>query len=114
MSKRQKIECAVCVEDTAPSKVVKCPFCDFSCCKSCFTRVLFDGSNDANCMNCHRRFDREILINVMSNHFVNTQYCDSTGATADFTMGEVGVIGVVQLLQSLPLRKCIEMAHSAF
>lgn len=74
MSKRQKIECAVCVEDTAPSKVVKCPFCDFSCCKSCFTRVLFDGSNDANCMNCHRRFDREILMNAMSNHFVNTQY----------------------------------------
>lgn len=74
MAKRQKIECSVCVEETAPSKIVKCPFCEFSCCKSCFTRVLLDGSDDANCMNCHRRFDREILLDVTSSHFVNTQY----------------------------------------
>ena len=74
MSKAQKIECSVCVEATSQSKTATCPFCAFSCCKTCFIRVLTDRKDDAHCMNCKRRFDREMLIQLTSTHFVNTTY----------------------------------------
>lgn len=74
MPKRRAVECAVCVEATPASKLVVCPFCEFSACKACFARVLLDGSEEAHCMSCKRAFDREMLIALTSAHFVNTQY----------------------------------------
>lgn len=74
MNKRGAIECTICVEPTTPSLVVVCPFCDFRCCKTCFTRVILDDSHDAHCMNCKRRFDREMMLSLTSAKFVNVQY----------------------------------------
>lgn len=74
MTKLQRVECSVCIESTTPSKLAVCPFCEFSCCKTCFTRVLLDGSDDAHCMSCRRRFDREVLLKITSSHFVNSCY----------------------------------------
>lgn len=74
MPKQQKVECSVCVEATSHAKLAVCPFCNFSCCKACFTRVLLDASDDAHCMSCRRQFDREILQEITSSHFVNSEY----------------------------------------
>ena len=74
MKRRRSVQCSVCVDATSQSKLVVCPFCHFSCCRACFTRVLLGGSDDAHCMSCRRRFDREVLLALTSSHFVNSQY----------------------------------------
>lgn len=66
--------CQICIEPTPPSRKFKCPFCDFETCKTCVIKYITGSADDANCMNCKRLFDREILVKGTSQTFVNTQF----------------------------------------
>lgn len=63
--------CGVCVEAIPPSRVFRCPFCEYVCCKGCAGRYILGSPDDPNCMNCRRRFDRDQLCRLMSRAFVN-------------------------------------------
>lgn len=70
----QRAECAVCIASVTKSQTFKCPFCDYTTCKSCVQRYLTTSVDDAHCMNCRRRFDREILTTGISSAFVHGAY----------------------------------------
>ena len=53
-----------------PSKVVTCPFCEFTSCKYCNERYLLQIDNDPKCMNCQRTWPREILNSILTKKFV--------------------------------------------
>lgn len=71
MPKRDRPSCPICIEDIAPSRVCVCPFCEYTTCKSCLSRFLLSTADDPNCMNCHRTFDRDVLIDMLTQKFVN-------------------------------------------
>ena len=74
------MDCIVCVEKMTPSRVFTCPFCEYKCCKKCVSQYLLHTQDDPNCMNCRKRFDRDILAqlpktfinNALKNHRENT------------------------------------------
>ncbi len=65
--------CPICIEDTPPSRRFACPSCEYVTCKACTQRYITSVSDDPNCMNCHRLFDREVLCKGLSQSFVNHQ-----------------------------------------
>lgn len=64
-------ECAVCIEAVPPSRRAECPYCQFVACKACTQRYLTETADDANCMSCHRAFDRDTLLRLTSRAFVD-------------------------------------------
>lgn len=74
MSKRNQPDCSICIESISPSRVVKCPFCDYVSCRKCFERYLTTSVDDPHCMNCNRSYDREIMSTLNTKTFLNTTY----------------------------------------
>lgn len=68
------MSCPICIEKITPSRKCVCPYCSYECCKMCVQRFLTESPDDANCMNCHRAFDRETLLQLTSKSFLNNQY----------------------------------------
>lgn len=73
-NKKQKNECPICIDVITTSRKVACPYCDYVTCLSCVKRFITSSSNDASCMNCNRRFDREILLSLLPKSFVIKEY----------------------------------------
>lgn len=65
--------CEVCVERVTPSRRFECPFCEYVTCKACVQRYCTTIIDEPNCMNCHRRFDREVLRDRVSRRFVDRE-----------------------------------------
>ena len=72
-NKKQKSECPICVETITPSRAVTCPYCDYMTCLGCIKQYLLSSNNDPSCMSCHRRFDREILLQILPKTFVTKE-----------------------------------------
>ena len=72
--------CAICVDAMPPSRRVECPFCEHVSCKTCVQRYILGSADDPNCMNCHRRFDRELLNSKISQSFVNRELKQHRGS----------------------------------
>ena len=70
----QRVECNICISQVTKTQQFTCPFCDYVTCKTCVQRYLTTTVDDPNCMNCHRRFDRELLSSGISSTFVNHAY----------------------------------------
>jgi hypothetical protein len=65
--------CNICCEKFNKSTrlEVKCMFCDFPCCRNCFTTYLLDSYKDPHCMGCRKEFTKEFLTEVCTAVFVN-------------------------------------------
>lgn len=62
--------CAICVEPVPPSRRFTCPYCSHFACKPCVQRYLLEREQ-ADCMACHCRFDRGLLLERLSRTFVD-------------------------------------------
>ena len=72
VKKLQKMEpnvCHVCIEK---KKFVEC--CDYKCCIECTKNYLLDSTNDASCMSCKKKWNRNFLFETFGNTFVNKTY----------------------------------------
>lgn len=68
-------ECFACVEiyNGQSRKEVTCPYCGYSCCRSCWRRYLLETVKDAHCMNCKKGLSREILQQALTKTWVGKQ-----------------------------------------
>ena len=68
--------CAICTESLETNKkikLIKC-FCDFEACMVCYETYILSKNEYAQCMDCHKIFDREFLVDNFSFNFVNKIY----------------------------------------
>jgi len=68
--------CDVCCEswNKTNHKKVSCSFCDFECCRSCCQKYLLSVAEDAHCMGCKTRWDREFVDSWCTLKFRNTDF----------------------------------------
>ncbi len=63
--------CNICIENCT---LITCSFCSFDACKKCNTRYFLESINEAHCMNCKKKFDREFLIINLSLYWYENKY----------------------------------------
>lgn len=51
-----------------------CPSCQYDACAACVKKYLLGSSQDADCMSCHRVFDREYLTESLTKSFMDSAY----------------------------------------
>ena len=68
------MQCPICIEKITPSKKVTCQFCEYTVCSKCTQTYLLSSADDANCMNCKRIWDREIMLKLLPKTFINGEY----------------------------------------
>lgn len=51
--------------------MAECPFCELAACKECVKQYLLGENDDPHCMQCRRRFDREVLCRLLPRAFVD-------------------------------------------
>jgi len=68
----QSEECDICVNEC--TLFVTCSQCLYKVCKTCTGKYLCESINEPRCMNCKHPFNREILIEKMSNSWYENKY----------------------------------------
>lgn len=81
MSKEEKkIEhvksCPICCEIYTKHlrKEVACSYCNYSTCTNCLKTYIFSNMTEPNCMNCRKRFPKEVMFDNFSKKFINSDY----------------------------------------
>jgi hypothetical protein len=73
--KKDMEDCQICADkyNNSTRKEVKCLFCNYSSCKSCYEQYLLQ-SNDSICMNCKTVWNREFLDKNFTKVFLKGKY----------------------------------------
>lgn len=73
---KQIADCPVCCETFTKSQraVVKCPYCDWECCKQCTRKYLLGTTTTAHCMSCKKKWDRNHCQKSLNNSYYNGEY----------------------------------------
>lgn len=78
LGKNQTMEtCNICCENMNKStrREVKCPYCEFSACLTCFRKYLMESSKpSADCMNCQRELNMDFISQVTPKVFFASEY----------------------------------------
>jgi hypothetical protein len=78
VGKNQTMEtCNICCENMNKStrREVKCPYCDFPTCLTCFRTYLMESSKPtADCMDCHRELNMDFISQVTPKVFYAYDY----------------------------------------
>lgn len=71
-----KDECIVCRDKYSlrVRKPTQCPYCQFTCCMSCFKQYLLSMTSDPACMSCKVQFSYEFLIENLPPTFWHHEY----------------------------------------
>lgn len=78
-SKSNKKECNICFDPYNKSTrvCVTCPSCGFEACRKCNETFILDPINHTpNCMNCHKEFQREFMVQNFTLKFVSKDWKD--------------------------------------
>jgi hypothetical protein len=70
-------ECRVCFDpyNKSTRARVTCQSCGFEACRQCHTTFILDASNThPNCMQCHKEFQREFLVDSFTLKFVSKDW----------------------------------------
>ena len=70
------MECSICCETINKSSraLVKCIYCEYIQCKSCFQRYLTDTTLDAHCVNCKKSLNCDFLRENCTSIFITKVY----------------------------------------
>jgi hypothetical protein len=68
-------DCDICGE-TKLTLSVTCPYCNFTCCKTCFDTYLLTTTGDAKCMSCKAIFDLTIVWKLCITSVTYKKYLD--------------------------------------
>lgn len=68
--------CPVCIEsyNRTTRKETECQYCHYSVCRSCLQQYLLNTTEDPHCMSCKKKWNREILDDMISKSFRNTTF----------------------------------------
>lgn len=68
--------CPVCCEIFTKTirKEMKCQYCSYTCCTNCFKTYMLNSLTEPTCMNCRKRFSREVISEHFSKKFLSTEY----------------------------------------
>lgn len=72
-----KKECQICFDTYNKSTRIQvtCPSCGFNACRKCNETFILDPTNHIpNCMNCHKEFQREFLVDNFTLKFVSKDW----------------------------------------
>jgi hypothetical protein len=72
-----KKECTICCEKYNRSNhcPIACPSCSFEACRQCHSTFILDISNPLpNCMECHKEFPRDFLVEKFTQKFVTQDW----------------------------------------
>lgn len=72
-----KKECQICFDtyNKSTRNRVTCPSCGFEACRKCNETFILDPANHIpNCMNCHKEFQREFLVENFTLKFVSKDW----------------------------------------
>ena len=72
-----KKECQICFDRYNKSTRIQvtCPSCGFNACRKCNETFILDPTNHIpNCMNCHKEFQREFLVENFTLKFVSKDW----------------------------------------
>ena len=70
-------ECIICCEkyNRSNRSTVNCPSCGFEACRQCHSTFILDPSNPLpNCMECHKEFPRDFLVEKFTQKFVTQDW----------------------------------------
>lgn len=65
-------ECNICINKN--KNIITCKYCEFEACKNCVSKYILESINDAKCMNCHKYYDREYLLDICGKNWYNNSY----------------------------------------
>ena len=70
------MDCTVCCDkyNITNHKKIECPYCDYSCCRTCVQAYLTSTMQDAHCMNCKKLWNREFIHKHCAKTFFNGVY----------------------------------------
>lgn len=70
------MECLVCRDKFSlrTRKPVDCPYCQFTCCMSCFKQYLLSIASEPACMSCKVQFSYDFLIEQLPPTFWHREY----------------------------------------
>ena len=70
------MDCTICCEQYNIKDKCKaiCPYCHFECCQKCIETFLINTMENANCMNCHRAWDIDVLEKMVHKTFRAIKY----------------------------------------
>lgn len=70
------MECTVCCEKYNSKDKCKtsCSYCNYECCQKCVETYLLSITENANCMNCHRAWDVDVLEKMVHKTFRIQKY----------------------------------------
>ena len=79
MSSSVPSECSVCIEkysknERSALKMVQCSSCEYHACKQCVKTYLLGSTNEPHCMNCRKRWDRDLQYELLGSSFINGEY----------------------------------------
>jgi len=80
VSEKKEVErvksCPICCEMFTKHlrREIRCSYCNYCCCTNCMKTYIFSNMTEPNCMNCRKRFSREIMFDNFSKKFINTEY----------------------------------------
>lgn len=68
--------CQICVENFNKStkKEIKCTYCDYSACQTCYKQTILNSIKYAGCMNCNKEFEMEFMMINFPKCFINNEY----------------------------------------
>jgi uncharacterized protein YdbL (DUF1318 family) len=72
-------ECSVCLDlyNKSTRARVTCQSCGYEACRQCYATFILDATNTLpNCMNCHKEFQREFLVDKFTLKFVSKDWKD--------------------------------------
>jgi hypothetical protein len=72
-----KVEaCPICCEMYSQTirKKIKCNYCNYKSCASCFKKYCISTTNEPHCMSCKKKWSREFLASVLTKKFMNEDY----------------------------------------
>lgn len=69
-----KKECPVCCEAMTPHKTLSCPLCEYSACVTCHQKYVTSSADDPHCMNCRRRWSRDVMSQLFTKVFLNKTF----------------------------------------
>jgi hypothetical protein len=63
----------ICIEKFNKSTrlEVKCNYCDYSCCRTCFQKVIIGSILDPHCVNCKKKFTIDFINDTCTKVFIN-------------------------------------------
>ena len=70
------MDCNICCQTITKTvrKEIKCPYCEFTCCITCFKKYLLESPNTADCMNCHKELSLDFIAETTPKTFHNNEY----------------------------------------